>query len=101
MLVAKAIPYKNHKEKFKIVSRELRRNRKVEIWDKFVYSEAKEMCMVCRDCKDRFIGCHEKCSDYKDYRNKMDAINQVKKEESEFMDYSLERKLKMGVGRKI
>ena len=101
MLVAEVIPYKTFKEKIEIVARELSRNRKVEVWDKYIYSEVKKMDGPCRRCEERHIGCHGDCLDYKDYRNKIEAINQVKREESEFMDYSLERKLVMGVGRKI
>lgn len=41
--VAEAIPYKNHKEKFKLVSQELNKNRYVEVVDelKIIYSERK------------------------------------------------------------
>lgn len=55
----------------------------------------------CKNCKMRTINCHSTCSDYKNYRNKMDAINEVKRIEWEFMDYSFDRKLAMGVGRRI
>ena len=41
MNVAEAIPYKSHKEKFKIVFQELKKNRHVEVWDKFIYSAKK------------------------------------------------------------
>ena len=41
MNVAEVIPYKNHKEKFKIVFQELRKNRHVEVWDKYIYSAKK------------------------------------------------------------
>lgn len=49
----------------------------------------------------RVIGCHSTCSDYIDYKDKLDAINEVKRREWEVMDYSFDRKLAMGVGRKI
>ncbi|WP_313758537.1 hypothetical protein [Tissierella sp.] len=39
--VAEAIPYKNFKEMINIVSQELKKNRYVEVWDKFIYSAEK------------------------------------------------------------
>lgn len=41
MNVTKAIPYKNFKEKINIVLQELKKNRYVEVWDKFIYSAEK------------------------------------------------------------
>ena len=41
MNVAEVIPYKNHKEKFRIVFQELLKNRYVEVWDKYIYSAKK------------------------------------------------------------
>lgn len=43
IIVAAAIPYKNHKDKFKLVSQELMKNRYVEVVDelKMIYSERK------------------------------------------------------------
>ena len=55
----------------------------------------------CKNCEMRAINCHSTCSDYVDYKNKLDAINEVKRREWEVMDYSFDRKLAMGVGRKI
>ena len=39
--VAEIIPFKNHKEKFKIVKKELGKNRLVEVWDEYIYSQRK------------------------------------------------------------
>lgn len=39
--VAEVIPYKNFKEKIRIVIEELLKNRYVEVWDNFVYSAEK------------------------------------------------------------
>lgn len=39
--VAEVIPYKNFKEKINIVMEELKKNRHVEVWDKFIYSAEK------------------------------------------------------------
>ena len=41
MNVAEVIPYKNYKEKFRIVMQELMKNRYVEVWDKYIYSAKK------------------------------------------------------------
>lgn len=41
MLVAEAIPYRNHKQKLNIILEELIKNRYVEVWDKFIYSAEK------------------------------------------------------------
>lgn len=39
--VAVAIPYRNFNEKINIVSQELRKNRHVEVMDKYIYSAEK------------------------------------------------------------
>jgi len=36
-----AIPYSNFKERIKIISEELNKNRYIEIWDGYIYSEEK------------------------------------------------------------
>lgn len=41
MNAAEAIPYKSEKHKYNIINAELRKNRYVEIWDKFIYSAKK------------------------------------------------------------
>lgn len=38
---AEAIPYKNDKHKYNIINDELKKNRYIEIWDKFIYSAKK------------------------------------------------------------
>lgn len=38
---AEAIPYKDFKDKNKIIADELKKNRYIEIWDKFIYSAEK------------------------------------------------------------
>lgn len=42
--VAEAIPYKNEKHKYYIINQELKKNRYIEIWDKFIYSAEKWGC---------------------------------------------------------
>ena len=37
---------------------------------------------TCKDCKDRFVGCHSKCEDYKKYREKIEEINKLKRYDS-------------------
>ena len=32
----------------------------------------------CKDCKDRFLGCHSKCDKYKDYKKKSEELNDMK-----------------------
>jgi len=41
MNVAEVMPYKSHKEKFKLVFQELLKNRYVEVWNKYIYSAKK------------------------------------------------------------
>ena len=38
---AEAIPYKNEKEQFELVQKDLKKNRYVEVWDKYIYSAKK------------------------------------------------------------
>lgn len=39
--VAEVIPYRNFKEKLKIVKQELKKNRYVEVWNGYIYSSKK------------------------------------------------------------
>ena len=32
----------------------------------------------CKDCKDRFLGCHSKCDKYKDYKKRSEELNDMK-----------------------
>lgn len=34
----------------------------------------------CQNCKYREIGCHSKCNDYKEYKEKMNKINQNRRD---------------------
>jgi hypothetical protein len=38
--------------------------------------------MKCHKCEKRHPGCHGTCSDYKEYREKLDQTNEVKRKES-------------------
>lgn len=42
--MAELIPYENFKERIRLVNIELNKNRHVEVWDKYIYSEAKAKC---------------------------------------------------------
>lgn len=39
----------------------------------------------CYDCKRRYIGCHDRCQAYKDYRKSIEKRNM--KHEEEYMHY--------------
>lgn len=41
--VVEVIPFKSFKQMIRLVNQELNKNRYVEIWDKFIYSEKKGM----------------------------------------------------------
>lgn len=41
MNAAEAIPFKDIKHKYNIINAELKKNRYVEVWDKFIYSAEK------------------------------------------------------------
>ena len=41
MNVVECIPYETFKERIRIVKEELKKNRYVEVWDKYVYSAEK------------------------------------------------------------
>lgn len=55
----------------------------------------------CKSCEKREVNCHSRCSEFLKYRKRLDKINQIKREEMNFISYSFDRKLKMGVGRLI
>lgn len=42
-MIVELIPYTTFKQKIKIVKEQLKLNRKVEIWDKYIYSEGEEV----------------------------------------------------------
>lgn len=45
----------------------------------------------CKDCNNRKWDCHSECSQYKDFKDKLDTRNTIIKEkklaESDFIDY--------------
>ncbi len=32
----------------------------------------------CKDCEKRYVGCHSKCTEYVDFRKRLDAENEVR-----------------------
>ena len=34
----------------------------------------------CKECTDRYLGCHDHCEDYKVYRQELDEKNRVRQE---------------------
>lgn len=34
----------------------------------------------CKDCPDRYVGCHSKCTKYKEFRSNLDNLNNKLKE---------------------
>lgn len=34
----------------------------------------------CQHCKSRYLGCHDECADFKDYRSKKDNLNNALKQ---------------------
>lgn len=53
------------------------------------------------NCNYREVNCHSSCKLYKEYRSKIDAVNKLRRLETEFYSYSFDRKLAMGVARDI
>lgn len=35
----------------------------------------------CKDCKERYVGCHSHCEKYLEFRKQLDEYNQKEKEE--------------------
>ena len=42
---------------------------------------------TCLDCKDRYNNCHSRCRKYKQYRKKLDNINEKRNENNEYGEY--------------
>jgi hypothetical protein len=45
---------------------------------------------TCIDCKDRHLGCHDKCKDYKEYRKKIDKSKEGREGHFEYSGYMAE-----------
>ena len=50
------------------------------------------MMSPCYKCKDRTINCHGECVKYTNFRNKLDKVNETKKDEyKEYIQDAMER----------
>lgn len=41
----------------------------------------------CRDCCQRYEGCHSVCDSYKEYKNRIEQTREKIKEDNDFMGY--------------
>lgn len=41
----------------------------------------------CYNCDERYIGCHDSCEKYREYKSKVGEINQKKREHNDFIIY--------------
>ena len=41
----------------------------------------------CYNCDERYIGCHDSCEKYREYKSKVGDINQEKRECNDFLIY--------------
>lgn len=59
----------------------------------FAYNAYNNIKPPCKDCTERYIGCHNECAKYKDYRVNLDtARKEMKDRGKKSMDYCLARK---------
>ncbi len=50
----------------------------------------------CKDCERRSVGCHGKCDDYKEWKNKHDAVRQKERQErqNQFGNYRMGNRIR-------
>ena len=41
----------------------------------------------CYNCDEKYIGCHDSCEKYREYKSNIDEINQAKREYNDFRLY--------------
>ena len=41
----------------------------------------------CKNCQKRFVGCHNQCLEYIDWRQQLDVLKQQKDESAEWYEY--------------
>lgn len=41
----------------------------------------------CRDCSRRYIGCHDRCQTYKDYKQSINKASKQKQDNAEYKMY--------------
>ena len=50
----------------------------------------------CKDCKDRYVGCHGECSKYLEFRELVDEHNKVSKGTKDiYYDYKSQKRTKL------
>lgn len=49
----------------------------------------------CKDCPDRFIGCHDECEKYKSFREELERCKKIMIKEIESRRCSVERSVKL------
>ena len=49
------------------------------------------MMSPCKDCPDRFVGCHSKCERYQAYSDKVKGIRERRERDNDFIGYQREQ----------
>ena len=52
------------------------------------------MMSPCKDCPDRFVGCHSKCERYQTYSDKVKGIRERRERDNDFIGYQREQQRK-------
>lgn len=42
----------------------------------------------CKDCADRFVGCHDACPKYKQFRVELEALKEARRHEAMLEEYA-------------
>lgn len=50
----------------------------------------------CKQCTERFVGCHSECLKYIDWRQQIDIAKQTKEKESVYWSYKREKYKRKG-----
>ena len=45
----------------------------------------------CKDCKDRYLGCHDKCDRYKEFKSRKTALNEVIRKAKQEESFEIEK----------
>lgn len=63
------------------------------------------MVAPCKDCPDRYVGCHGNCEKYKEYKAQLDSMRdqayQIRAKEADLYERRKYAFRKMGLGRKL
>lgn len=52
------------------------------------------MMSPCKDCPDRFVGCHSKCERYQAYSDKVKVVRERRERDNDFIGYQREQQRK-------